>query len=149
MLGELAQQCPEVRPVLLGWQAGQYLVLSRPQPPVQVVEQFPARCGGHELKAELRRRLTELGMDLLLASPLRENPPTPPGELQTFIVRTGAGAEVTADIWFRCHGVTPVSDYLAGGLVAARRADGFVAVTPYLQVTGQDRVFALGDDPAG
>ena len=27
----------------------------------------------------------------------------------------------------------------------ARGADDFVAVTPYLQVTGQERVFALGD----
>jgi NADH dehydrogenase FAD-containing subunit len=61
-----------------------------------------------------------------------------------------AGTEVTADIWFRCFGVTPASDYLAGdylagGLAAARRPDGFVEVTPELLVAGQDQVFALGD----
>ena len=56
-----------------------------------------------------------------------------------------AGAEVTADIWFRCYGVAPASDYLAGGLADARRPDGFVEVTPELLVAGQNRVFALGD----
>jgi len=60
-------------------------------------------------------------------------------------VATQAGREVTADLWFRCYGVIPVSDYLAGGLAGARRADGMIEVTPTLQVTGQDRVFALGD----
>ena len=52
---------------------------------------------------------------------------------------------MTADIWFRCYGVSPASDYLAGGLAAARRPDGFVEVTPELLVAGQDQVFALGD----
>jgi apoptosis-inducing factor 2 len=98
-----------------------------------------------DLKAELRRQLTGLGTGLLLGSPLRAEPPTPAGELGTFTVTTRAGAEVTADIWFRCFGVTPASDYLAGGLAAARRPDGFVEVTPELLVAGQERVFALGD----
>ena len=98
-----------------------------------------------DLKAELRRQLTELNVELLLGSPLRADPPTAPGELRTFVVTTQAGAEVTADIWFRCYGVAPASDYLAGGLAAARRPDGFVEVTPELLVAGQSRVFALGD----
>jgi NADH dehydrogenase FAD-containing subunit len=98
-----------------------------------------------DLKAELRRQLTGLGVELLLASPLRELPPTAPGELQAFTVGTESGTEVSADIWFRCYGIAPVSDYLAGDLAAARQADGFVEVTPFLQVTGQDRVFAVGD----
>jgi apoptosis-inducing factor 2 len=98
-----------------------------------------------DLKAELRRQLTGIGVELLLASPLREAPPTAPGELQTFTVVTESGTEVTADIWFRCYGVIPASDYLAGDLADARRADGFVEVTPFLQVAGQDRVFAAGD----
>ena len=79
-----------------------------------------------DLKAELRRQLTDLGVELLLGSPLQAEPPTAPGELRTFVVSTQAGAEVTADIWFRCYGVAPASDYLAGGLAAARRPDGFV-----------------------
>jgi NADH dehydrogenase FAD-containing subunit len=98
-----------------------------------------------DLKAELRRQLDELGVELLLGSPLQAQPPNEPGELGTFTVTTIAGAEVTADIWFRCYGVVPASDFLAGGLAAARRPDGFVEVTPELLVAGQDRVFALGD----
>jgi apoptosis-inducing factor 2 len=98
-----------------------------------------------ELKTELRRQLTDLGVRLMLASPLRQAPPSAPGELGTFTVVTKAGTEVTADIWFRCYGVAPASEYLAGELAGARRADGFVEVTPYLQVAGQDRVFAVGD----
>jgi apoptosis-inducing factor 2 len=98
-----------------------------------------------DLKAELRRQLTAIGVELMLASPLREGPPTPPGELATFTVVAEPGREVTADLWFRCYGVTPVSDYLVGDLAAARRPDGFVEITPYLQVAGQDRVFAVGD----
>jgi apoptosis-inducing factor 2 len=98
-----------------------------------------------DLKAELRRQLTDLGVELLLGSPLRADPPTAPGELRAFVVATQAGAEVTADIWFRCYGVAPASDYLAGGLATARGPDGFVEVTPELLVAGQSGVFALGD----
>ena len=98
-----------------------------------------------DLKAELRRQLAALGVEVLLSSPLRESPPTPPGVLQAFSVVTESGREVTADIWFRCYGVAPVSDYLAGDLAAARQADGFVEVTPQLQVVGQESVFAIGD----
>jgi apoptosis-inducing factor 2 len=98
-----------------------------------------------ELKAELRRQLGGIGVEVLLSSPLRESPPTPPGVLQAFTAVTESGREVTADIWFRCYGVAPVSDYLAGDLAAARQADGFVEVTPQLQVVGQESVFAIGD----
>jgi NADH dehydrogenase FAD-containing subunit len=98
-----------------------------------------------DLKAELRRQLGAAGVELLLSSPLREPPAVPPGERREFTVVTEAGAEVTADIWFRCYGVSPVSDYLAGDLAGARRPDGFIEVTPFLQVAGQDRVFAVGD----
>lgn len=98
-----------------------------------------------DLKAELRRQLADLGVELLLGSPLTTNPPNGPGQLGSFTVTTLAGAEVTADIWFRCYGVAPASDFLAGGLAAARQPDGFVEVTPELRVAGQDRVFALGD----
>ena len=98
-----------------------------------------------DLRAELRRQLGELGVQLLLGSPLRAEPPVEPGDLATFTVATQAGTEVTADIWFRCYGVIPVSDYLAGGLAGARGPDGLIEVSPTLQVAGQERVFALGD----
>lgn len=98
-----------------------------------------------ELKAEIRRQLAALGVRVLLGTRLAGEPPGEPGELGTFTVRTGPGVAVTADIWFRCYGVRPVSDYLAGSLAAARRPDGRVDVIPSLQVVGQGRVFALGD----
>jgi NADH dehydrogenase FAD-containing subunit len=53
--------------------------------------------------------------------------------------------EITADIWFQCFGVTPVSDYLADDLTSARGSDGFVGVGPALQVAMHDNVFAIGD----
>jgi NADH dehydrogenase FAD-containing subunit len=98
-----------------------------------------------QLKSELRRQLLESRVELILGSPLREAPPTEPGELATFTVTTEAGTEVTADIWFRCYGVVPNSDYLGEALASARRSDGFVEVGPTLQVAGQTTVFAVGD----
>jgi NADH dehydrogenase FAD-containing subunit len=98
-----------------------------------------------ELRIELRRQLDALGVDLVLGAALAEDPPTAPGEFGTFTVGTDAGRKVTADIWFRCYGVVPVADYLAGGLVAARLPGGQVEVTAELRLPGQERVFAIGD----
>ncbi len=97
------------------------------------------------LRAELRAQLERLDVELLLGSPLVALPPTAPGRRGAFTVRTEAGAAVSADVWFRCFGVTPVSDYLGDELAAARTSEGFIAVTPELRVVGQERVFALGD----
>jgi apoptosis-inducing factor 2 len=98
-----------------------------------------------ELKAELRRQLLDLRVELILGSPLRQQPVTEPGVLGTFTVTTEAGTEIEADTWFRCYGVVPNSDYLGEELAAARRSDGFIEVEPTLQVVGQTTVFALGD----
>jgi NADH dehydrogenase FAD-containing subunit len=98
-----------------------------------------------ELKAELLRQLVDSRIEVLLGSPLRQAPPTEPGELGTFTVTTEAGVEVTGDIWFRCYGVVPNSDYLGKALASARRSDGFIEVTKTLQVAGHRTVFALGD----
>jgi NADH dehydrogenase FAD-containing subunit len=98
-----------------------------------------------ELRAELGRQLEELNVELVLGSRLVEDPPTEPGELGPFTVSTEGGSTLTADIWFRCYGVVPNSDYLGDALISARRADGFVEVEPTLQVRGQATVFALGD----
>ena len=98
-----------------------------------------------ELRTELRRSSTPSGWSLLLDSPLAALPATAPGRLEPFTARTAAGGAVSADVWFRCFGVTPVSDYLGDGLAAARTPDGFIEVTPELRVAGHDRVFALGD----
>jgi NADH dehydrogenase FAD-containing subunit len=53
--------------------------------------------------------------------------------------------DITADVWFRCHGVVPNTGFLAGALADIRLANGQIAVTDTLQVKGQDTVFALGD----
>jgi NADH dehydrogenase FAD-containing subunit len=98
-----------------------------------------------ELKAELRRQLVESRVELVLGSPLLQPPSTEPAELATFTVTTMAGTDITADIWFRCYGVVPNSDYLGEALKRARRSDGFIEVGPTLQVVGQTTVFALGD----
>lgn len=103
--------------------------------------------GGYvpEFRAELRRQLDALGVELVLGTSLREDPPSSPGEVKTFTAITSRGTEIVADIWFRCFGVVPESGYLADGLSAARQADGSLAVTPHLRLPGQDTVFAIGD----
>jgi NADH dehydrogenase FAD-containing subunit len=98
-----------------------------------------------ELRAELRRQLEELGVVLILGSPLRDPPSTAPGVHGTFSVTTEDGRVMTADLWFRCYGLRPVTDYLSGSLATARLASGEVEVTPELRVAGHDAVFAIGD----
>lgn len=98
-----------------------------------------------EFTAELRRQLDALGVRLLLGTSLAEDPPGEPGASKTFTVSTHAGGTIEADIWFRCFGTSPSTEYLAGGLAAARGQGGELAVTPELRVPGHDRVFAIGD----
>jgi len=99
-----------------------------------------------ELRSELRRQLKEIDVELVLGNALQEGePPTAPGELSTFTVTTKSGRAITADIWFRCFGVTPVSGYLAGALASARTPEGFIEVDRHLRVPGHENVFALGD----
>ncbi|MGA2321651.1 MAG: FAD-dependent oxidoreductase [Solirubrobacteraceae bacterium] len=115
---------------------------------VTIVDVVADLLGGRfkvELRQELRRQLEQRGVELVLGSPLREPPPTPPGVPGAFTVATEAGTEIMADLWFRCYGVTPRSDFLAGDLAAARTSEGFIEVTPTLQLPGHARVFALGD----
>lgn len=78
-----------------------------------------------ELRTELRRQLSERGVELVLGA---EDP-----------------AHLEADLVFRTHGVTPETGYLVDDLVAARTSDGRISVTPELRVVGHDTVFALGD----
>jgi NADH dehydrogenase FAD-containing subunit len=98
-----------------------------------------------ELRAELRKQLVDLGVDVVLGEGLREFPASAANELATFTVTTNTGRRITADIWFQCFGVSPVSDYLTDDLAAARGPDGFVTVGPALQVGGHRNVFAIGD----
>ncbi|WP_181775518.1 NAD(P)/FAD-dependent oxidoreductase [Amycolatopsis pittospori] len=98
-----------------------------------------------EFRAEVRRQLDELGVELLLGTSLTESPVSEPGQAKTFTASLTSGGEVTADLWFQCFGGAPHTAYLDGDLSAARRPNGQVEVTAELLVPGQRRVFALGD----
>jgi apoptosis-inducing factor 2 len=97
------------------------------------------------MRKEIRRQLEELGVNLLLGTSLTEEPSTPPGVASTFTATTTSGEEITADIWFRCYGIVPNSDYLSEELAEARLANGHLEVTPELRLAGQETVFAIGD----
>lgn len=119
-----------------------------PDKRVTVVDPVDDVLGGRfrpDLRAELGRQLLDLGVELILGEGLRDLPPIAAGERDPFGVATTSGREITADIWFKCFGVSPISDFLSGDLAAARQADGFVTVGPTLQLPGHDHVFAIGD----
>ena len=98
-----------------------------------------------ELRDEVRRQLVERGVELVLGDALTGEPESPPATFGRFAVSTVAGRSIEAEIWFRCYGLRPVSDYLSGDLARARLADGSIAVERTLQVKGQSTLFALGD----
>ncbi|GAA0559012.1 hypothetical protein GCM10010172_47610 [Paractinoplanes ferrugineus] len=95
-----------------------------------------------EVGDELRRRLTELGVDLLLGRGLGTLPPTGPGP---FTVTTDRDDEITADLWFRAFGVRVNTDYLADGRLTPLTGSALVPVTERLNVRGYDHVYAIGD----
>lgn len=98
-----------------------------------------------ELRTELRKQLSEAGVELVLGEGLSEFPQTAANELAPFTVTTNSGRQISADMWFQCFGVSPVSDYLGEDLAEARDPDGFLRVGPTLQVEGHPNVFAIGD----
>jgi apoptosis-inducing factor 2 len=98
-----------------------------------------------ELRDEARRQLEERGVEFVLGEALSAEPPSRPVTLAPFSVSTSTGRVIEADLWFRCHGLAFVSDYLSGALEGLRLPDGSVEVSPSLQVAGQSHVFALGD----
>jgi apoptosis-inducing factor 2 len=101
---------------------------------------FPA-----EFRAELRRQLDAAGVDLVLGTALVDQPPSDPGVARTFTAITRSGKRIPADLWFRCFGVVPVTDYLGAELSASRRPTGFLDVTANLLLAGQSTVFVVGD----
>ncbi len=98
-----------------------------------------------ELRDELRRQLDDLGVELRLGSALRALPAVAPATAASITITTESGEELTADVWYRCFGVSIRTEYLRGALAEARDGGGYVRVDEHLQVVGQDRVFALGD----
>ena len=97
------------------------------------------------LRDELNRQLDHLGVQRVMGSALAQLPDTSPGQARAFTVTTTSGTRIKADIWFRCHGMVPVTDYLGDELAPARTHDGYLKVTPQLQVAGFERLYALGD----
>lgn len=98
-----------------------------------------------EFRSELNNQLAALGISVLLGTSLATEPPSAPGVAGAFTAATEAGESLTADIWFRCHGARPASEFLAGELAVARRHDGHVEVTDRLSLPGLPKVFAIGD----
>jgi apoptosis-inducing factor 2 len=119
-----------------------------PEKTVTLLDRSEELMGGPytpELRAELRRQLAELNVRLLLGTSFTAAPDTQAGELGPFTVQTTTGETVTGDLWYRSHGVAPVSDYLSEELAATRRPSGDLIVTPELRLQGHDHIFALGD----
>ncbi|GAA3012845.1 NAD(P)/FAD-dependent oxidoreductase [Streptosporangium longisporum] len=98
-----------------------------------------------ELREDLHRRLGDLDIGVHLGTGLVAPPPAEPGRAGTFTVTTTGGQEITADIWFRAHGMRVNSDYLADDRLTPRTARGQVPVTESLTVRGYDHVHAIGD----
>lgn len=98
-----------------------------------------------EMCRDLRDQLDAMGVRLRLGTGLALPPATEPGRAETFTATTTGGEEITADIWFRAHGVRINSGYLADGRLTARTARGLVPVTESLNARGHDHVYAVGD----
>lgn len=119
-----------------------------PEKEVTLVDPIDDVLSGHytdQLRQELRRQLDELGVNLLLGTKLVEEPQTAPGVAGIITAFTTSGQQITADIWFRCYGLVPNSDYLSEELASARLPNGHLEVTPELRLAGQETVFAIGD----
>ncbi len=115
---------------------------------VTIVEPEPEILAGpykQELRDEVRRQLEARDVEFVVGEALAAEPESPAVTFGPFTVFTVAGRTIEADIWFRCYGLTPVSDYLRGDLASARLPTGSIEVTAQLQVKGQRNVFALGD----
>ena len=119
-----------------------------PEKRITIIEPAPEILAGpykQELRDEVRRQLEERGVTFVLGEALAAEPESPPVTFGPFATSTTAGRTIEADIWFRCYGLTPVSDYLSGELANTRLPDGSIEVTPELLVKGQADVFAVGD----
>ncbi|MEV6967971.1 FAD-dependent oxidoreductase [Hamadaea sp. NPDC051192] len=117
---------------------GKEVILVDPAPAI-----LPERSA--ELRTEIERQLADLGVTLVLGAALPASFKVAPGDVAPFTVELTDGRSLSADLWLRCYGADPVSDYLAGSLQTARLSNGRVRVEDSLRVHGHDRVYAVGD----
>ncbi|NUT50074.1 MAG: FAD-dependent oxidoreductase [Saccharothrix sp.] len=118
-----------------------------PEKQVTVVDPATELLAGFrpEVVEDLRGRLDALGVRVRLGTTLATSPGTPPNRAGAFAVVTADGEEIKADLWFRAHGTTTNSDYLADGLLTTLDERGRVPVTGFLTVKGHAHVYAVGD----
>ena len=89
--------------------------------------------------------MEDLGIELVLGSPLAYRPPVDVGTLSRFQVETEAGVRIDADMWFLCHGSQPASGYLYGKYQDLVRPNGTIMVDEKMRVKGMGNVYAVGD----
>jgi apoptosis-inducing factor 2 len=119
-----------------------------PQKKVILLDSAPDLLGGPydaRMRSSLRRQLVARNVELILGAKLRANPPSAPGTLNPFSIELEDGAVIRADIWFRCHGVTPLSDSVGPALRHSVTPPGAIEVDEHLRVRGEHSVFAIGD----
>jgi NADH dehydrogenase FAD-containing subunit len=98
-----------------------------------------------ELRDSLRVQLHQRGVRLLVGHRLADEPGVVPGVAGPISCSTTSGVDIEADLWFRCFGMAPSTDYLSGDLAGARRPDGLIEVDEFLRVRGHRNIFAIGD----
>lgn len=98
-----------------------------------------------ELRTAVHEQLADKDVTFVFGSRLGYLPPSDVGVHEPFVVETEAGERVEAQMWFRCYGNLPASDYLAGDLAGVRNGLGEVRVEPTLALTGHPTVYAVGD----
>lgn len=98
-----------------------------------------------EVRYELHRQLDELGIELRLATALEALPGVPDGISKNFAVWTAGGEEIDADVWFRCFGSRPNTDFLEDGTLVDLTDRSTVPVDDNLRVVGHRNIYALGD----
>lgn len=119
-----------------------------PEKRIVILEPEPDLLAGpykQELRDEVRRQLEQRGVVFVLGDALSADPKSPPVTFGPFATSTRTGRTIEAEIWFRCYGLAPLSEYLRGDLASTRLSDGSIEVTPQLQVKRQTNVFAIGD----
>lgn len=117
---------------------------------IQIVEKeediLPSPSYAEDFRSQVRSQTEDLGIEITTGDHLAYLPPTSPGELGRFEVKTTGGKPISGDIWFQCYGAHPVTGYLLHtDYNDALTDEGFIRVLPTMQVAGHERAYAIGD----